>query len=56
MSDEQRKRFIERNAHTLAVGGRALTAVSILFFVPFLRRRREQRKAQRHDRFAIFGH
>lgn len=45
----------EGSVHTFAVGKRALTAASILLLVPFLRRRREQRK-ERHGRFAIFGH
>lgn len=50
MTDEQ------QIAHKLTVGGKALTVLSILFLVPFLRRRREQRKVRRHGRFAILGH
>ncbi len=56
MTDEKPKGFLTRNAHRCAVCGQVLAALSILFLVPFLRRRHEHGKAQRHGRFAIFGH
>lgn len=56
MTEEKSKDFRERNAHKFALGGRALTVLSIVFLVPFLRRRREQSKERRHSRFAILGH
>lgn len=55
MPEKKPESSLEGNAHTFAVGGRALTAASILLLVPYLRRRREQRKA-RHSRFTICGH
>jgi hypothetical protein len=47
---------LKRNAHRCALCGQAVAVLSILFLVPFLRRRREQRKARCHGRFAILGH
>ena len=56
MTQEKPTGFLERNTHKFAIGGPALTVLSVLFFVPFLRRRREQHKARRRGRFAILGH
>ena len=56
MTKEKPNRFLERNAHKFTIGGQALTLLSILFLVPFLRRRHEQRKVRGHSRFAILGH
>ena len=56
MTKKKSDGFLRRNAHTFSVGGRALTVLSILFLVPFLRRRREQRKVRGRGRFAILGH
>lgn len=58
MTEEKPKSngVLARNAHRCAVCGQAVAVLSILFLVPFLRRRREQVKARRHSRFAILGH
>jgi hypothetical protein len=56
MTEEKHKGVLGRNAHTCAVCGQVLAVLSILFFVPFLRRRHEHRKARRHGRFAIVWH
>lgn len=56
MSEEKPTGFFERNAHTCAVCGRVVAVLSILFLVPFLRRRREHRKERHGGRFPIFGH
>lgn len=47
---------LARNAHRCAVCGQVVAVLSILFLVPFLRRRRERAKARRHSRFAIVWH
>jgi hypothetical protein len=44
------------NAHKCAVCGRVAAVLSILFLVPFLRRRHEHKKTRRHGRFAILLH
>jgi len=56
MTEEKPNGFLERNAHKFTVGGKAVTLFSVLFLVPFLRRRHEQSKAKHHGRFAILGH
>ena len=56
MTEEKSQGFIARNAHRCAVCGQAVAVLSILFLVPYLRRRHEQDKERRHARFAIFGH
>ena len=56
MSEKKRKGMLGRHAHKFALTGEALAALSILFLAPFVHRRREQRKARCHGRFAIRGH
>lgn len=55
MDEEKREDLLKRNAHKLALGGQAI-AVLLIVFMPFMRRRREQRHARPHGRFAILGH
>jgi hypothetical protein len=56
MREEKPEGVLEGNAHRFALGGRAIAVLSLLFLVPFLRRRREEPKGRRHGRLAIFGH
>lgn len=56
MTEEKPKGVLERNGHGWAVRGPAAAVLSILFLVPFLRRRREHGKARRHSRFPVLGH
>jgi hypothetical protein len=57
MGDEKSKGKVERHAHKLVLGGRAVAAVSILLLVPLVRHLRERhQERQHHHRFLIFGH
>jgi hypothetical protein len=52
MAEEKRRGFLARHGHKLALGAEALTVLSIVFLVPFLRRRHEHRHHRRHGHFA----
>ena len=56
MREEKAKGILKGNAHRFARGGQAIAVLSFLFFLPFLRRRREHRHGWWHDHFAILGH
>lgn len=56
MTEEKPKGVFARNAHRCAVCGQAVAVLSILFLVPYLRRRHEHSKERRHGWFPIRGH
>ena len=56
MGDDKAESVLKRKAHRFALGGQAVAVLSVLFLVPFLRRRREQRHGRWHGRFAMHGH
>jgi hypothetical protein len=53
---EEPKRVLERKAHFFALGVEAVAVFSVLFLVPFLRRRRDQRHGRWYGRFVVSGH
>jgi hypothetical protein len=54
---EDKKEVVEKHTHKLALGGRIVAVLSILFLVPVIRKLRMQVRHQKHRRhFPIFGH
>jgi len=56
MGEEKPKGVFKGKARRFALGGEVIAALSFLFLVPFVRRRREHRRGRWHDRIAILWH
>lgn len=56
MGKEKEEAVVEKKTHRLALGGRIVAALSVLFLVPVIRKLREQRQHKHRRHFPIFGH
>jgi hypothetical protein len=58
MDEEKTQGPVEKKGHAVALGGRVVAVLSIVFLVPVIRRMREQRELKRKPRrhFPLFGH
>jgi len=56
MREEKPESVRKGNARRFVRGGEAVAVLSVLFLVPFLRRRREHRHGHWHRHFVILGH